>query len=628
MRRPSRLRRRPAVAGVLWMLSFAPLAACGGGGGGGGGGGPVTPPASIAYALAPTTFETGDVLAPVAPQVTGGAPDTFAVAPSLPAGLVLSPTTGMFSGTPTTPTPHGVYTVTASNSAGSAQTTLDLTVVLARAENLAPKDPATFTDDDVRYFLGRTHFSTKPSEVAAVKAVGIPAYVDAMVDASGDTNASLENAAAGMLVNATDPVGLEGGFPSQTQVARYWMHLMLNNPQPFQDALAFFWHDHFASSTTPIESNATWFMVQQVNLWRKQGSGNLRSLLLAMARDSMMLVWLDGILNTKSAPNENFAREWFELFSLGVDNGYTQTDIVQAAKAFTGYRLRFDATTGQAFTQFDTSRHDTGAKTVLGVTIPGQNVTDDYQAVVDATIDHRPVAEFISKKLFEYFCYQGPTNVPTDAMAALLRNNAYELKPLLKALFKSEAFYAPKSKAGRVKGPVEHYVGFCRTTGLTPIDNKAITDPAAWPQNLLRTVDTVLTTCAQRPSQPPSVNGWPVSEEWLSAQNMLDRVNGVRECIRDRTDQLAANGGVDPARALLSAAPTSLEAVDQLALLLNVKLTDPERTQLANYLDTSYNATTGVVTASPFDANNATHVSERVRGLLYILVQHPTYAVR
>lgn len=588
----------------------------------------MTPPASIAYALAPTTFETGDVLAPVAPQVTGGAPDTFAVAPSLPAGLVLSPTTGMFSGTPTTPTPHGVYTVTASNSAGSAQTTLDLTVVLARAENLAPKDPATFTDDDVRYFLGRTHFSTKPSEVAAVKAVGIPAYVDAMVDASDDTNASLENAAAGMLVNATDPVGLEGGFPSQTQVARYWMHLMLNNPQPFQDALAFFWHDHFASSTTPIESNATWFMVQQVNLWRKQGSGNLRSLLLAMARDSMMLVWLDGILNTKSAPNENFAREWFELFSLGVDNGYTQTDIVQAAKAFTGYRLRFDATTGQAFTQFDTSRHDTGAKTVLGVTIPGQNVTDDYQAVVDATIDHRPVAEFISKKLFEYFCYQGPTNVPTDAMAALLRNNAYELKPLLKALFKSEAFYAPKSKAGRVKGPVEHYVGFCRTTGLTPIDNKAITDPAAWPQNLLRTVDTVLTTCAQRPSQPPSVNGWPVSEEWLSAQNMLDRVNGVRECIRDRTDQLAANGGVDPARALLSAAPTSLEAVDQLALLLNVKLTDPERTQLANYLDTSYNATTGVVTASPFDANNATHVSERVRGLLYILVQHPTYAVR
>jgi uncharacterized protein (DUF1800 family) len=562
----------------------------------------------------------------MAPTVAGGVPDTFTVAPSLPVGLVLEPTSGMLSGSPTTPTPQGLYKVTATNAGGSAETTLDLTVVLARAENLAEK--GTFTDDDIRYFLNRTHFSAKTSEFDAVKAVGLPAYVDAMVDASDDVNASLERAAAGMLVNTTDPVGMEGLFPSQSQVARYWMHLMLNNPQPFQDALAFFWHDHFASSTLPVESNATWMMTQQIDLWRKQGSGNLRSLLLSMARDSMMLIWLDGVLNTKSAPNENFAREWFELFSLGVDNGYTQTDIVQASKAFTGYRLRFDAVTGQAFTQFDANRHDTGPKTVLGVLIPGQNVTDDYQAVVDITIDNRPVAEFISKKLFEYFCYEGPSSVPTDAMAALLRANGYELKPLLKALFKSEAFYSPTSKAGRVKGPVEHLVGFCRATGLTPIDNKAVTDPAAWPQNVLRTVDGFLVACAQRPSQPPSVNGWPVSEEWLSAQNMLDRVNAVRECIRDRNDQLAANGGIDPARALLSANPTSLEAVDQLALLLRVDLTDAERTQLATYLDTSYNATTGQVTPSPFSANNATHVSERVRGLLYILVQHPTYAVR
>lgn len=627
MSRPFPKRRSTPVAVALLLLPLVGgLAACGGGGGGGGG--PVPAPATLTYALPPTTWETGDVLPPLAPSVTGGVPDAFTVVPSLPAGLVLDPTSGTLSGTVTTPTPQDVYTVTASNAGGAAETTLDLTVVLARAENLAAKDAATFTDDDIRYFLGRTHFSSKTSEFDAVKAVGIPAYVDAMVDASDDVNGALETAAAGMLVNTTDPVGMEGGFPSQAQVARYWMHLMLNNPQPFQDALAFFWHDHFASSTVPVESNATWMMVKQIDMWRKQGSGNLRTLLLNMARDSMMLIWLDGVLNTKNAPNENFAREWFELFSLGIDHGYTQADIVQAAKAFTGHRLRFQAVNGQAYTEFDPNRHDTGPKTVLGVLIPGQNVTDDYAAVVNITIDNREVAEFVSKKLFEYFCYAGPTDVPVDAMAALLRSNGYELKPLLKALFKSEAFYAPKSKAGRVKGPVEHLVGFCRATGLTPIDNKAVTDPAAWPQNLLRTLDTGLTTTAQRPSQPPSVNGWPVSEDWLSAQNMLDRVNVVRDCIRDRTDQLAANGGLDPARALLSANPTSAEAVDELARLLNVKLTDGERTQLATYLDTSYNATTGVVTPSPFSANNATHVSERVRGLLYILVQHPTYAVR
>ena len=142
-----------------------------------------------------------------------------------------------------------------------------------------------------------------------------------------DTTA-LETTAAGHLVNTTDPVGLEGQFPSQQQVARYWLHLMINNPNPFQEVLAFFWHDHFASSTINLEGSATRWMVDQVNLWRKKGNGNLRQLLLDMSRDSVMLFFLDGVLNTKSAPNENFAREFWELFTLGVDNGYTQADIV------------------------------------------------------------------------------------------------------------------------------------------------------------------------------------------------------------------------------------------------------------------------------------------------------------
>lgn len=619
-------RRALAAAFVPLLLS---LAACGGGGGGGGGGDPsVPPPTSVAYATPAATLETGVATAPNAPTVAGGVPELFTVAPTLPVGLSLHPTTGVVSGTPTTPTAQAVYTVTASNAGGSAQGTLDLAVVLARKDNLAAKAPATITDEDIRFFLGRTHFASKPADVDAVKAMGFHAYVDQMVDTSDDTDTTLEAMAAGHLVNTTDPTGLEGGFPSAQQLSRWWLQLMLSNPRPFQEVLAFFWHDHFASSSAVVESNGTHFMVTQVNLWRKQGSGNLRSLLLAMARDPMMLVFLDGVSNTKSAPNENFAREWFELFALGVDNGYTQTDIVQAAKAFTGYRLRTNPTTNQLFTEFDATRHDTGSKTILGQTIPGQNATDDYAAVVDITVDHRPVAEFISKKLFAWFCYEDPSDVPVAAMAALLRSSGYELKPLLKALFKSEAFFSPTSRAGLVKGPVEQLVGFCRATGLTPVDNKAGTDPAAWPQNTLRTLEGGLSSTGQRPTQPPSVNGWPVSEEWLSAQNMLDRANLVMQCIRDRTDQANANGGVDLARALLPANATSATTVDALATLLHVTLTDAEKAQLVTYLDTSYSTTTGTTSPSPFDPNNATHVAERVRGLLYILAQHPTYAVR
>ena len=620
---------RRAVRAATLLVSLA-SAACGGGGGGGGGGGDpnVPPPTSVVYPVALATFETGIATTPNVPTVGGGVPDLFTVSPTLPAGLSLHPSTGAISGTPTTPTSKHVYTVTASNAGGSAQGTVDLTVVLVRKDNLAAKDPATLTDDDIRYFLGRTHFASKTSDFDAVKTMGFQAYVDQMVESSDDTDATLETTAAGHLANTTDAVGLEGGFPSYQQVSRWWLHLMLNTSKPFQEVLAFFWHDHFASSTAVVESNGTYMMVNQVNLWRKQGSGNLRSLLLSMARDPMMLVFLDGVLNTKSAPNENFGREWFELFALGVDNGYTQTDIVQAAKAFTGYRLRTNATTNQLYTEFDTTRHDTGSKTILGQTIPGQNLTDDYAAVVNITVDNRPVAEFICKKLFAWFCYQDPSDVPVDAMAALLRSSGYELKPLLKALFKSEAFFSPESKAGLVKGPVEHLVGFCRATGLTPIDNKTGSDPAACPQNTMRTLEGGLQAAGQRPSQPPSVNGWPVSDEWLSAQNMLDRANLVMQCIRDRTDQAAANGGLDLAKALLPAAATSATTVDALATLMHVTLTASEKAQLVTYLDTSYNATNGTTSPSPFDPNNTTHVAERVRGLLYILSQHPTYAVR
>ena len=370
-------------------------------------------------------------------------------------------------------------------------------------------------------------------------------------------------------------------------------------------------------------------MRTQITLWRQTGNGNLRTMLLSMARDYVMLRWLDGVSNSKNAPNENFAREFWELYTLGVDNGYTQADIVVAAKAWTGYRDRFDAVTNQEFTSFDTTLHDATAKTFFGQTIAAQNVTDDYQRVVDITVDNRQVAEFISRKLYEYFCNPNPTLLPTpiavDAMAALLRNNNYELKPLLAALFKSEAFFSPASKAGIVKNPVEHVIGFIRSTGLIPIDTKQGTDPAVWPNNLLRTLDTDLTTAAQRPSQPPTVNGWPIGDQWDSSQNMLDRGNAILDCIKDRAHQAAV--GITVTSLYPNANPTAAELVDALIDLFHIAPTATERLTYIDYL--GHSATTnGVPVVSAFNALDATQQSERVRGLLYIMAQHPTYAVR
>jgi len=601
------------------------LAGCGGGGGGEVLGNPPPPPnapTALAYPVPAPVYETSTPVTPNVPTHGGGAVDSWSIAPALPAGLAFDTGTGAITGSPTAPAPSNVHTVTATNADGQGTVQISVTVVLSALDSMAAQ--STFSDDDIRYFLGRTHFGGKASDFTNVKAIGIPAYVDQML--TFDDTTALEQAAHGHLLT-TDAATMvvTDKFPSHAQVSRYWLHLMVNSPQPFQEVLAFFWHDHFASSTAALETNSTWWMPTQIDLWRKQGAGNLRTLMLAMARDWIMLEFLDGVRSTKNAPNENFPREWFELFALGVDNGYTQADILQAAKAFTGYRTRTNAGGWQEVT-FDTSRHDPNAKTIFGVTIPGQNVTDDYAAVVDITIDNRPVAEFISKKLFEHFCYEGAGNLPIAAMAAQLRADGYELAPLLKTLFKSEAFFSSRAKVGLAKGPIEHVVGFIRTTNLAPIDAPQATDSVGTPVNTLRTLDSSCVTLAQRPTQPPSVNGWPVTEQWLSAQNMLDRANTVVQCIRDRTDQ--TNAGVDVTTLLPPPGQRSaIEVVDGLATLLRVTLSPTERTQCETYLNSQAGAG-GTPTPSPFDASIAAHVSERVRGLLYILAQHPTYGVR
>jgi uncharacterized protein (DUF1800 family) len=580
------------------------LAACGGGGGGGGDGG--TPPIGLSYATPQPTYEAEVAIAPNVPTVGGGAVDSWSVSPPLPSGLSLDASTGWITGTPADASPSASYVVAASNESGQATTLLSIEVLPAAADSLAPK--ASFDDSDVRHLLMRTHFGITDAHLEAATTMGVPAYVDAML--VFPPTSDVETAADALLLNPEDPPGLEGGFPSHAQLSQWWLFLMTRSTTPFQERLALFWHDHFAASTEVLEGGQTHWGKTHVNLWRKKGNGNLRALLVDMSRDWMMLQWLNGLQSNRIAPNENFAREFFELFTLGVDNGYTQADILEAARAFTGYRSRFDVGTGQSFVEFDTNRHDGNSKTIFGVTIPGQNRTDDYQAVVDVTVDHRPVAEHVSRKLFEHFCHESPKPGTVDQMAAILRGADYELVPLLAALFKSEAFYSAKSKAGLVKGPVDHNVGFIRATGLVI---------------RVGALDAALSIEGQRPTQPPTVNGWPVGTEWLSAQGMLDRANVVLTCIADRTRQ--ANGGVDVSDLLPPGTPTSGEVVDALAARLRVTLSASERAACVTYLDTQ-RLSDGTVVSSPFDPNNPTHVDERVRGLLYVLAQHPTYQIR
>ena len=483
--------------------------------------------------------------------------------------------------------------------------------------SLAPK--AALTDADIRHFLQRTHFGFSQAHYDAIAQLGFPAYVDAMTTFGPTTQLELD-AKAVYLEDENDP---EGDFPSESDLARWWLYMMILNDNPFQENLAFHWHEHFATATTVLSGSNTHYFIDHVNLWRKGGAGNLRTLLLDMARDSAMMVWLDGINNLDSAPNENFGREFFELFCLGVDIEYTQTDIEEAARAFTGYRQRFDSDTGKSFIEFDPARHDHEEKTVLGVVIPAQTPgageVDEYDQMVDIVLGTNEAAtgvsrvgQWIIRSLLQYFCYENPPQSVIDELANDLRAGGWELKPVLMKLFQSEAFFSDEAKAGFVKGPVEHIVGFIRTTNL-------VGDPVQ--------LDRRLVLMGHRPTQPPTVDGWPGGTQWLSAQGMIDRAN-LLNYITEQAEGLQGTFGITALALLPTPDADAAATVDALALRLHVTLSSDERTSVITYLDTE-RASNGTVSPDPFDPiGNAAEAERRVRGLLWILAQHPTYQTR
>ncbi len=466
--------------------------------------------------------------------------------------------------------------------------------------NLAQQ--AEFSAADVDHLLRRTQFGVSVEGRAAVASGGVPAFVDAMLTFPAEETA-VEREAAQLLANDDDPAGLEGRFPSANDVTEWWLHLMMHSDAPFQERLAMFWHDHFAVSSDGLNGQERHWMVDLVQLLRRQGVGNFRTLVVEVSRSSAMLEWLDSTSNVRGEPNENFAREFFELFTAGADNGYTEADIQEASRAFTGYRNRLDADTNLRYTEFDSERKDIFAKVLFDdVVVRGNGEDgDDFQDVVDVTFANLPVAEWLAEKLLLEFVNDAPTEAQVTEVAAVIREEAYEMRAILRRLFLSRMFY--ENSGTMVKMPVEHAIGFVRSTNLF------------MPPSTMR---SELDSLAQVPSRPPSVFGWPQGSEWLSSEGMVERANLVRRAIENRTYQ--TDNGYE--LTLPSGdASTAGEVVDHFAVLLGVVLLATEREVLVSYMNTHVR-NDDTREEDPFDPTETRDVDERVRGLLYILANH------
>ena len=277
----------------------------------------------------------------------------------------------------------------------------------------------------------------------------------------------------------------------------WWVGEMLSTPSPLTERMTLFWHNHFVSSQQKVK--LTELMYRQNVTLRAQALGNFGAMLHAVARDPAMIIYLDSAQNRKGAPNENFARELMELFTLGEGN-YGESDVKEAARAFTGWSL--DRERGEFV--FRRALHDYGPKTVLGRT--GNFDGDD---VIDILLAQPSTAEFVSRKLWREFVSPDPDATEVKRIAARFRDSGYDIKTALYALLTSDAFYARENRGTLVKSPVDLVVGTLHQFGMHPGDTIPFAVAAAGMGQVL--------------FAPPNVRGWPGQETWINSSRLLAR---------------------------------------------------------------------------------------------------------
>src|SRR5206468_6244639 len=283
-----------------------------------------------------------------------------------------------------------------------------------------------------------------------------------------------------------------------------WANRMLHTRHPREEKMALFWHGHFAVNEAKIRDYRK--TLGQLELFQKKGTGNFHDLLVAVAQDPAMLSFLDAGVNVKGAPNENFAREIMELFTMGVGN-YSEKDVREAARAFTGWNyvdLQFVV---------HKEKHDEAPKTFLGNTGNFDGVD-----VIDIILKQPVTARFIAGKIYRFFVRQEMTPEIQERLGAVLRNNGYQIAPLLETIFLSRDFYSPASVVTQIKSPVQLALSTFKKLGLTEV-------PGVPDFNVATGV------LGQRLFSPPTVAGWPEGRSWMTPGLLLERGNFARDVL-------------------------------------------------------------------------------------------------
>jgi len=395
---------------------------------------------------------------------------------------------------------------------------------------LGPATPAQ-TRRRVARLLSRAGFGATVSEIDQWAAKGYEAAVESLLgfapaSTRPDDAEVVAVAAAGRYVDT------DGGFlydplsPSQ----RWWLQRMATTSYPLEEKLTLYWHGHFATAYRKVMSVA--LMIQQNMLLRDNAGGSFRDLCKRITADPAMLIFLDGNTNVAGNPNENYGREFMELFTLGRNQGYTQRDVHEAARAFTGYTV--DAS-GNA--TFNDGLHDKGLKTILGNR--GRWGPLD---MADLVLDHHPqghvAAQYVARRLATFLHQPSPEPRVVEAMADAFVASGYQVKPMVRALLLSPEFADGARRT--IKSPAELVAGVIKTLGLakgTRIYDTVLPDLGLAPGNEWADASTAM---GQSLFNPPNVAGWKGGVVWANTATMLARYNFASRAGQVVTDDFVA----------------------------------------------------------------------------------------
>jgi uncharacterized protein (DUF1800 family) len=446
------------------------------------------------------------------------------------------------------------------------------------------------TLSDVALLYRRAGFGLRPAELEQTAAGGYDAAVENLLAGLGNApDPGAAGLAPPVFTAGPPPRGAGAGTAERAAFAkaarrdlaglqRWWMDRMIATSTPLREKLTLFWHGHFATGVSKVRDPRLMYMQNQ--LFRSAGAGSFEALTQAVAKDGAMMIWLDTSTDKKAHPNENFAREMMELFTLGIGN-YTQDDVTAAARGFTGWT--YDRSRYQYV--FRPAQHDYGSKTYLGAT--GDWNGED---IIHIAVSRPESARFVLAALWSHFAYPVAPSDPVVSDLLSGYGGSLSVAGALRSVFLHPAFRSAQSRTGLLKQPAEYLAGSARALGLDASLASSTAGAQQTGAGRRSTLDlpALAGALGQTLFNPPNVGGWGQNGYWLSTATAHVRMQSAmllaRQADLSGLSSLPVSQRVGAAANLLGLVdgwgPTTAAALSRVAAdpaaLLALALVSPE----------------------------------------------------